>query len=694
MRRATVDRPTVSVVWFLTFLLSISAIACGDDDGSSVPDGGDGAIEGGPNPEAGPEGGPNPEAGAEGGNPMSCDQSRVGTACENEAVPCGNGEGICVTARGLGAIGGPNDPIDDLPEGTDPERAYDVVAFADGYCAPKGIKSLSDATSCDPAMADSCGSCASCIPLSGGSDPIVMCLRNCEPSWTEPACPTGNACVGLTGGGGVCLWGDCQTDDECRITRVDTNENGEIDAYDPATNPDGDRLKYFTDADIAGFSATCNQMMGRCEHTGTADAEAGDPCTHNFECEANGVCSNGVCTKFDCDLAGNECAGDGVCLDGQCMKGCRWGVYNDDDPTQGPVDCGEGQSCVWDGLSADGMNGGCIAGNYNDVAEPNLGKTCLENADCYSPNGEGECWAFPNVGLPQQCAVPGCGQGPGGQDLCGEGNICLRVSDGETACVPGCTQGSDCADGLACYKNEGEENGFCIPLCQEDGECSTGTCNAPEDGVGLCETTCSDNNSCGEGLACLGIANEPMTPDGGTDAGDAGMTDPEGICLDICLRDEECPDGTVCNARLGGFTGADEFVRSGRCTTACEDDGDCTAEGEICASANDDSDATACSIWCDSTGQCGEDQGCQYFPPGTTIPQTGGGMITIEDTYGLCINTCADADVCVGGWSCRAALEGDNTVCMPTCTDPAQCREGEICDIPEGEDEGTCSTEQ
>lgn len=690
MRRAPVDRSTALFVWTFAFLLGLTVIACGDDSGGPVADGGlDGSREGG-NPEGGnPEGG-NPEGGSpEGGNEggaVSCDQSRVGTACMNEAVPCGDGEGLCVTARSLGSLGGADDPIDDLPDGTDPETAYDRVAFADGYCAPKGFKTLSDPTSCDPQVEDSCGSCASCINLSGGADPLVMCLRNCERSWTEQACPSGNTCIGLIGGGGVCLWGACQTDDECRITRVDTNENGEIDPYDPDTNPDGDRLKYFTDADIPNFAATCNVAQGRCEHSGTPDAQAGDACTNDFECEANGSCEDGVCTKYDCDLAGNECAGDGVCIDGQCMKGCRWGVYTDDDPTKGPVDCAQGQSCVWDGVNTEGVNGGCIAGNYNDVTEENFGQTCLENSECYSPNGQGSCFAYPGLSLPRQCAVEGCGLGPEDATLCGEGNTCLDFGDFQI-CAPTCTQASECDDGMACQMPANAPSGFCVPFCQSNDECATGTCSKADGAsVGLCDTPCTDKNGCGEGLACFGIADEPDADAGAADGGDAGTQAPGGICIDVCRVDEECPDGTVCNWRLGGFTDDGHFVRNGRCTAPCNDGSECTVEGEFCTKANDTSSAKACNIWCDAAGQCGEGEGCLFLEPGTVI-----GQVTIDDTYGQCTSSCASAAECAAGAACRPVLEGDNPICDSQCSDVSHCREGETCNISEGETLGTCA---
>lgn len=686
MTRATVDRPTPVAVWAIVFALGISAVACGDDDngGTDVDGGVDGSTEGGQPDGGNPEGG-NPDGGTDGAI-VTCAQSRVGTACMNEAVPCGDGEGLCVTARGLGELGGAEDPIEDLPDGVDPETSYDLVAFADGYCAPKGFKTLSDPTSCDPSVEDSCGGCASCINLTGGADPLVMCLRDCErTSWTDQACPSGNTCVGLVGGGGVCLWGDCQTDDECRITRVDSNENGEIDPYDPATNPNGDRLKYFTDADIPNFAATCNVALGRCEHTGTPNAQAGDACTNDFQCEANGTCEEGVCTKFDCDLAGNECAGDGVCIDGQCMKGCRWGVYTDGNPANGPEDCAEGQSCLWDGVNTEGVNGGCVAGNYNDVTEENFGDTCLEDSECYSPNGEGSCFGYPGLGLPRQCAVEGCGVGPEGATLCGEGNSCVNFGDFQI-CAPTCTAGSQCDDGLACQIPANAESGFCVPFCQDDEECATGTCSKADGAnVGLCETTCTDKNGCGEGLACLGIADEPDA-DAGTDAGDAGAGEPGGFCIDICDVDEECPDGTVCNWRLGGFTNDNHFVRNGRCTAPCENDDACTVEGESCSSANDNSDAKACSIWCDAAGQCGETQGCLYLEPGAVV-----GQVTIDDTYGLCVDTCESAADCAAGTACRAILEGDNTVCIATCLEPGDCREGETCNIPQDETVGTCT---
>jgi hypothetical protein len=385
-------------------------------------------------------------------------------------------------------IGGASDPITGYPSGT--TTPITGTLWRGGYCTPSPVGFVGDPGSCDPADDTACGACASCLNVgeSMGRD-LSVCLRDCVQSVSNRGgCTVGNACLLGTG---VCFPG-CSSNDECRVQRRDTNGNGRIDPYDPSTNPGGDRLVY-----DASTNARCGTTTSRCHHDGVSGAVAGIACTHDFVCERDGDCvtawPGGYCTKFGCHVAGNACAGSGsVCQErrigiSMCLDGCTVAgePIADRLGTSGRgLGCRPGYSCVWDGVSGAGVanNGGCVPGNYNAVAVENVGATCTDDAQCYSPFGAGLCisggvWSPSNYCTILDCAAPGMPP-----SVCGTSNQCVTLYGDVTACLENCTSASGCNPGHACVDYDGiaATPRVCFPVCTATADCRSGeTCSIP-----------------------------------------------------------------------------------------------------------------------------------------------------------------------------------------------------------------------
>ncbi|RLB44755.1 MAG: hypothetical protein DRJ42_31230 [Deltaproteobacteria bacterium] len=494
---------------FTLALISVTALglsACGDDSDRPIDSGpvimldsgpGDSSTDSGP----GVDSGTRPDSG-----PTSCD---IGEACDPT-------RGCRVTdCEGERAYeqGGVEDPITGLPGGGD---SLSAIIWPRGTCGGGYVPI--EMGGCDPDVEDSCGGvdCGRC--LGAGSDAMGVeysfCATTCVPTLADNGtCRDGWECS-LTNA--ACLTG-CGSDDQCRVYRKDTNMNGIIDPYDAVTNAMGDALVY--DATPNG---TCNMDSYRCEHDGGGGV-AGDNCTDDTQCEANGDCiadddveaggwDGGYCTKFGCDIAGNDCAGAGKCQErgigvAICLQACQVSnLSTADDPYSANGDCAAGFSCNWDGTSGDTTgNGGCLPGNYNAIREGDAtgqtGDTCTTGEDCNSPYGAGQCRDFfldgeAPAGGDNHCTLFDCGAPGMAADVCGAGGTCASVSGSPTTlCAKVCDAAEDCLAGNGCWDTTaagitpgtaGEK--ICFPGCTADAHCRSGeTCvGGSETARGLC----------------------------------------------------------------------------------------------------------------------------------------------------------------------------------------------------------------
>jgi hypothetical protein len=435
--------------------------------------------------------------------------------------PCGTGY-PCTPARGCGA---PDHSCQESLGGTIGGEATDAIIglagsvdsplFGPGYCTTALVNLGASPPSCDLFDETSCPECARCETL-GAIDGIerTFCARVCTPSVTTDSCPDSptltNTCLM---GSNFCLDG-CTTDDQCRVHRLDTDADGDIEA--PATGVMAvDRLNYLMTA-----RHRCDAATDRCIHDGVAAAQAGSTCGWDGECEANGDCiytpawhdtagGRGYCTKFGCDVPGNACAGSGkcqsrgfgdgfsLCLD-PCPVATNTGLMTDVNYRFNPaMGCRGGQRCLWDGTSAAGAaaGGGCIPGEYNAVRTNNVGAACTDDSTCYSPFGAGRCLGVLNGDADTctviDCAAPGvpadvCGVDPDGAGALLPPATCMTLG-ADSVCRRTCTRATDCgASPAACLPADiaaiiglATATAICSPFCfgdtatEADAQCRT-----------------------------------------------------------------------------------------------------------------------------------------------------------------------------------------------------------------------------
>jgi hypothetical protein len=505
---------------YLVLLLGIG-VACSDDDGTPRDGGAPPPDVGRPPPDTGT---PPPDTGGGG----VCTPGSCGTGCPcDPARGCFAAGHTCQDNLG-GSIGSTTDPIDGF------EGSVPAPIFGGGYCTTAPVNIGATPPSCTVGDSASCPSCATCVSLGtvGGID-RTFCARECTPSLTEDECPdsaeSANTCLI---GDGFCLDG-CMGDDECRVFRFDTDGDGDIEA--PAMDMTAvDSLEYRATA-----NHRCDAATDRCVHDGNAGARAGDVCTWDGDCEANGDCiynlgwqdratppGRGYCTKFGCDVPGNGCAmgqkcnprgfgGTAVCL-APCEVGANEGVETDEGYRFNFASgCRPGHRCMWDGAAAMGAadGGSCVPGNYNDVRVSNIGDACTEDGECYSPLGAGRCIGLLR-GDTDTCSVSDCGAPGVPADLCGADPdgagplappaTCMQLST-DSFCRVTCATATDCeGETTACMPISsaaslgiGVAHAVCTPFCfgttqaEADAQCRAGmTCGgafAPGASFGTCE---------------------------------------------------------------------------------------------------------------------------------------------------------------------------------------------------------------
>jgi len=481
-----------------------------------------------------------PDLGRDSGRPDSGADAEapscvVGAACA-EVTGCPSSSARCFEPSTFGGpsdhgLGGADDPIRGHPDGEDTFVATPL--FPGGYCTTSWPQDGATLDQCNVRGEDLvdpvCGACGKCTDIFGldseeGIDDFVpgFCALRCNPSLTESECREGYDCSLVDE---VC-WLGCQTDDECRISREESNGVPGIQspadcdpafvAGDPAhctpadcddaspADPEAcaspelnfDGLVYDTESE-----ALCDPATSRCvNRPNTPSAAGGDPCTEDSDCEPGGRCIvederwfGGSCTKDRCDLATNECANGGVC-DRQglghfaCFEGCTVGGFDaDSDPstwvTEGlaQTTCREGYGCSWSGIDPGGTenNGVCLPIEYDEaVTEPNIGASCAEDADCFSPFGNGFC--LTGDGFPEgYCSVRNCGAPwfTAGtledQIVCGDSGFCISFDAEDPTfalCVQECSIAEECGAGLGCVDFTADRKA-CWPGCETSVDC-------------------------------------------------------------------------------------------------------------------------------------------------------------------------------------------------------------------------------
>jgi hypothetical protein len=311
-----------------------------------------------------------------------------------------------------------------------------------------------------------------------------------------------------------------------------------------------------------------------------------------------------------------------------------------------------------------------------------VGDRCRTSADC----GSGEVCAadVPGGGYcTAVCTTTG---------KCPAGSACTDAGPASKVCIKICSGSSSCRAEHLCSK------GLCLPRCAADADCQSGVCNPAtgQCGPSRVASTCKVDGDCGpfpafcdqtrpEGYCSLpcGGAQNLSCPDG------ANCTS-SGACVQACTEPADCRTGLLCASGAGG-------VKS--CLPACTSNDDCGpglrcdrvagtcvpggpapgALGGACA-GNDDCRAVGAGAVCFTEGD-GFPQGhCSISCATAACPATGTCVQYSNGARG-CLSSCAAAADCRNGYACLTLDAAQGGVCIPRCSNDADCNDPQlVCD--------------
>jgi hypothetical protein len=361
----------------------------------------------------------------------------------------------------------------------------------------------------------------------------------------------------------------------------------------------------------------------------------GVECTTNDECTGD----DEICVDDQCVVDAPACSEDGDCSSteicteaGECLDGCR-----DADDCSGDLVCLDDNSCGCETEAECASGEVCQSGACESVASQcqAAGDSC--DSESAVPAGDG--FTCLNDGDSAQCYT-----------------LCEEVPEGEP---------SQCTSGSFCNVGTGSTTGYCY----------TSECSSIGDDAGCDDEVAARPDQYPEGAAtCVAFRNNTFVcqASGTISMGDACGTGVTG----------SCEQGLVC-----GF----DATCVSYCTddTACEDEETCI--GEDTGEFTRQSGWGICGDGCESygaDGQCGQDMGCFPLTPEDGICQDTGAntAYTACDVPDLFCDQTSDCPTS-GDYSCNSA----RGVCEQSCTATSECTDSEICEVPDGETDGTCT---
>jgi hypothetical protein len=294
-----------------------------------------------------------------------------------------------------------------------------------------------------------------------------------------------------------------------------------------------------------------------------------DTCTRNGDCAGNARCrivvddTGASLTSVCLAPAGAGVVGTDCTDDGDCESGLCLADHCAA-PCADRGDCGGGQTCREETVDVDGRTG-----DY-DVCFTLPDTVCDENADCEAERVCGDI-GFGEVPFEVMCQFPGTGGAELGDSCSGSGNS------------------SECTDGICL----GPYNGMCTRMCIDDGDCT----------------------------------------DGGAFAGDFGCTEVIWTgngnlrhCVDMCAREDDCPNDQDCTLSWDGSDDAWEFVCRIPRNNSVPLGGDCMPGGNNCASGL--CAGNKCTTTCSAPADCDTPfDGCA--PVNVSKPSSGSQSIDV-----------------------------------------------------------------
>ncbi|MEW5849231.1 MAG: hypothetical protein AB2A00_10465 [Myxococcota bacterium] len=318
-----------------------------------------------------------------------------------------------------------------------------------------------------------------------------------------------------------------------------------------------------------------------------------------------------------------DCELGQVCIQSICVPGC-----------ESENDCPNNEICD----TATLPHGACVE--------------CLQPTDC--PFDGAVC-------TEGQCRLSCSDQEPCPQPLtCRDDGICVR-----------CVEDAQCGPQRICEANE------CVEGCRNDGACPPGSVCESLQCVAGCRASpnsCPLGSICDETLGEAGVCVSGCVE--ASDCGDpANFTCENGQCVQSCLGDDNCPQGSICDQGTcvegcrppnrgcprGQYCDASGSGQAGQCLTGCDSNEDCSFQRE-----------NICNPDTHSCVECMVTEDCTF----------GGNVQSTCNQDNLCETTCDPNgwDYCqISGFFCEADPNNPDTGVCVECVEDADCDEFEQC---------------
>jgi hypothetical protein len=410
-------------------------------------------------------------------------------------------------------------------------------------------------------------------------------------------------------------------------------------------------------------------------------------------CESLGRWFGVVACTDACTLDATGCAGPEICDDGgdddlDGLADCADPACSGDAACdlEGEVECSDFEDDDLDGFT-DCSDPDCQARPVCALGDGAPGTPCTANRDCAAAAGDDP--ACLSAALTGGTFVGGyCSEHCNlkAQD-CGDGAACVPIAGG--VCLAVCEDAGDCRAGYECTGDD--TLSVCVPSPSSEEDCTNA---ADDDGDGLVDcddVSCVDDAACADvELSCNDLVDDDA--DGLIDCADPESCQGSGLC-----EPGDRPLGAPCShpSECASLTGApacllEGIFPNGACSSWCETDDDCGADGVCVAGPG----SGVCLDRCEAMFDCFPGQFCDGTL-GACVPVEGelcgnGRDDDADDLADCDDDECADTLACTAPESDCANLEDDDQDGQLDCGDPTSCGGDPACDPGDGDVGSTC----